>query len=428
MSAVSLAKHAVFRLLGLLLVCDVSGSAQEPRNWTDKTGQFSIDATFVSQDKGSVRIRDLEGRTIRVPKNKLSQADLRYVASLNESAKSGGPEESRDAATLERTLSTKLQGPPVPGQGDETLQDFLQRLNVTYFLDERSLRNLGLTPAIGVETSVTAANLSEQLDAVLGEKALAWYRLRTVLVICTAEDAGRKFPETVVYPVAFRGNQFEGLARRVTQVEPSSWESVGGPGRLFPLNPGMVIRQSAVVHRQLVNVLPVRPLPHQYEHPLDDVVISLQISEGGWRELTSQLQSQLDRVVRGSPRVERSSEAETKFTVDLSEVTAADTLDLVLGTVGCTWLEMPYGLELVSETDAEMKMETRDVTIPFANPRDPHFTIQLVSTICAPKSWEGLGGPGRIQHKGGRTFTIVQSQPVFRELNQLLSDLRGSRR
>ena len=40
MSAVSLAKHVVFSLLGFFLVCDVSGSAQKPRNWTDKTGQF----------------------------------------------------------------------------------------------------------------------------------------------------------------------------------------------------------------------------------------------------------------------------------------------------------------------------------------------------------------------------------------------------
>ena len=428
MSAVSLARHVGFGLLGLFLVCNASGSAQEPRNWTDMTGQFSIDATYVSQDKGSVRIRDLEGRTIRVPKSKLSRTDLRYVETLNESAKSGGPKESRDAAALERALTTKLQDAPIPGQLDETLQEFLERLNLTYFVDKRSLGKLGLTPATGVETSVAAGNLSEQLDAVLTPKELAWYRLRTVLVICASEDAGRKFPETVVYPVAFRGNQFEGLARRVMQVEPSSWESLGGPGRLFSLNPGLVIRQSAVVQRQLVNVLRVRPLPHRYEHPLDDVVINLKISEGGWHELTTQLQSQSGRVVRGLPRVERSREAETKFTVDLKEVTAADALDLVLGTVGCTWLEMPYGLELVSDTDAEMKVETRDVFIPFANPRDPHYTIQLVSTICGPESWEGSGGPGRIRHKGGLAFTIVQSQPVFRELNQLLSDLKGSRR
>ena len=428
MSAMSLVRPLVFSLMGFFSVCHVSGSAEEPRNWTDKTGQFSIDATFVSQDKGSVRIKDLEGRTVRVPKSKLSQADLRYLKSLEEAKGPEDSEQSRDAATLERALTAKLQGPPVPGQGNETLQDFLERLNVTYFLDERSLRKIGLTPAIGVETSVTAGNLSEQLDAVLGEKALAWYRLRTVLVICTAEDAGRKFPETVVYPVAVRGNGFQVLARRVMQVEPSSWESVGGPGRLFPLNPGMVISQSSVVHRQLVNVLRVRPLAHRYEHPLDDVVINLQISEGGWQELTSQLQSQLDRVVRGSPRIGRSGDADPEFTIDLREVTAADALDLVLGTVGCTWLEMPYGLELVSETGPTMKMETRDVTIPFADPRDPHFTIQLVATICAPESWEGLGGPGRIKHKGGRTFTIVQSQPVFRELNQLLSDLKGFQR
>lgn len=54
------------------------------RTWSDLTGKFKVDATFVSLDSGTVTLRRADGKTLSVPFNKLSLADQKFVEQQQE--------------------------------------------------------------------------------------------------------------------------------------------------------------------------------------------------------------------------------------------------------------------------------------------------------------------------------------------------------
>lgn len=68
----------------LLTIAPVAIAApkQAERNWTDKTGRFSLSATFEGVEEGKVLLKKNSGTVIRVPLDKLSSADQEAVAEL----------------------------------------------------------------------------------------------------------------------------------------------------------------------------------------------------------------------------------------------------------------------------------------------------------------------------------------------------------
>ncbi len=105
--------------------------ARELRRWSDATGKYSVEATFVELRDGNVRIRRKSGRVISVPIDRLSKADQRYVRDLlkreraararsqdaneaNETGKSK-PAGSREASSLNLSGWSQFRGPG--GQG-----------------------------------------------------------------------------------------------------------------------------------------------------------------------------------------------------------------------------------------------------------------------------------------------------------------------
>ena len=66
-------------LIGLLVV---NLSAKEPnRTWTSADGR-NIEARFIDEEKGKVRIRRTDGRVFNIPLDNLSEDDQKYVKSL----------------------------------------------------------------------------------------------------------------------------------------------------------------------------------------------------------------------------------------------------------------------------------------------------------------------------------------------------------
>lgn len=78
-------------LIGLLAV---AGNSSFGREWTDSTGEFSVEAELLQLKDGKVRLRRKDGRTITVPLSKLSKKDLQYLAALARSLKKPPAEES----------------------------------------------------------------------------------------------------------------------------------------------------------------------------------------------------------------------------------------------------------------------------------------------------------------------------------------------
>jgi hypothetical protein len=57
----------------------------QPRTWTDRGGKFTVEATFVELHDGTIGLLRADGKRIDVPLEKLSDADVKYVHSLEES-------------------------------------------------------------------------------------------------------------------------------------------------------------------------------------------------------------------------------------------------------------------------------------------------------------------------------------------------------
>ncbi|MCH8046320.1 MAG: hypothetical protein IID44_21640 [Planctomycetes bacterium] len=66
-------------LVGLLLMV---GSPATAREWTSRTGKFSVEADLVDVKDGKVRLEQKGGKIITVPVSELSKADRKYLASI----------------------------------------------------------------------------------------------------------------------------------------------------------------------------------------------------------------------------------------------------------------------------------------------------------------------------------------------------------
>ncbi len=53
-----------------------------PRTWTDKSGRFSIEATFVSEENGVVKLLRKDGKQANIPLDKLSDADQAFIRQM----------------------------------------------------------------------------------------------------------------------------------------------------------------------------------------------------------------------------------------------------------------------------------------------------------------------------------------------------------
>jgi hypothetical protein len=400
--------------VGLVLLCQAVVRSQEARTWTDKTGGFSIEAVLTSQSKTVIGLKTADGRLIKVPKSKLSQSDLDHLRSL---ATTPTKPSAPSASAAERMLSARLEGAPVAVNPEETLAGFLGRIGVPFFVDRASLNKIGLDQDVPINSDSEASSLSDQLDALLASKELTWYRLRTVLVVTSRESAERNAMETLAYRIPIPRNDASAVIDRIESVDPSSWESLGGPGTIAVLPGVVMIRQTGQVHRQLKRQLKLRSILQPYTHPLDNELVSVGMTEGTLGEFARQLETQLNRKVT----VSDSATDEVRLTAKLGNVAATDALDLLLAQCNWEWMEDRNGLELVPDASARQRLEDRRVTIPPASPQLSSLIQNSVIKLVEPRSWAPLGGAGQIRHVAGNGFQISQTQPIFRKLDRLIA-------
>jgi len=89
------------------------------RKWTDSTGRFSVEAEFVEFVGGQVALKKTDGELIRLPLERLSEADQQHVQSLTApAAVSQPPSSGRKQTTAASPDTTPAQaGPPSSGDG-----------------------------------------------------------------------------------------------------------------------------------------------------------------------------------------------------------------------------------------------------------------------------------------------------------------------
>ncbi|MFC1596577.1 thermonuclease family protein [Planctomycetota bacterium] len=70
------------------------------RNWTNKSGEFRVEAAFVSMAMGKVKLRKADGEEVTLPWEQLSAADQQWIEEEKTSASSARTRLSRDSRIL----------------------------------------------------------------------------------------------------------------------------------------------------------------------------------------------------------------------------------------------------------------------------------------------------------------------------------------
>jgi hypothetical protein len=90
-------------------------AAKESRQWTDKTGKFTIQASYLSCDSGTVNLKKEDGKRLAVPLNRLSTTDQAYVRKQILAAREAAKSQKEDKP--ERIEKRKPAGPPANDRG-----------------------------------------------------------------------------------------------------------------------------------------------------------------------------------------------------------------------------------------------------------------------------------------------------------------------
>ncbi len=103
-------------LASILVLCVVSlGTSQEAATWTDSSGKFKIQASFVRMEGNQVVLKKSDGSEVKVPLSKLSSASQQLAKGASASSKPLKPNASSNAA------SSKLNA-------DATIEQFLDHM------------------------------------------------------------------------------------------------------------------------------------------------------------------------------------------------------------------------------------------------------------------------------------------------------------
>ena len=81
----------------------------DERTWTDKTGKFKVTGELVKVEDGKVVLRRTDGKEIKVPLARLSDADRQYVSRYEGDSSSAGQPENKAVADVATRFFTDLR-------------------------------------------------------------------------------------------------------------------------------------------------------------------------------------------------------------------------------------------------------------------------------------------------------------------------------
>ena len=137
-------------------------------------------------------------------------------------------------------------------------------------LDNRALTDVGIGTDTPVTKNLKDVSLRSALRLMLRELGLTYVIQDEVLMITTPEEAESRLT-TVFYPVADlvtfrdksgeRWSDFDSLIEMITStVKPTTWDAVGGPGSICPIElanktEGIALSQTQEVHEEIAEFL-----------------------------------------------------------------------------------------------------------------------------------------------------------------------------
>ena len=459
---------AVPKRLSLVLVCLHLGAAEAAtaRQWTDRSGSYSVEAELVKVEDGRVHLKKPDGKIVTVPQDRLSDVDQRYLKSLSKGSREKEPSPvpkksasgagkgparnvllkvGRSAIEQELAKRTRYAFNQVPLRG--VLSHFEEANQIPIFLDQKSLQAIGLQADTPVTAKGEADSLEKALETLFKPLGLTWIIRDEVLFVTTPEYA-HTYVETRVYRVLPANQNLNGLIQQIVdKVSPKSWDRAGGPGAIlaWPLG-ALVVSQTYAVQHELEQQYPrllqaVVPLeakalrrPVVGKPTLKDILTQSAVCEFHETPLKTFVRNLAERNRIKVTLDEQSLEAaglglDTPITCALRGLKLESELALILDQLGLVWTVK--GNELVITTPAgeasrllTIEYNVRDLVYAI-EPPDNELVRRIILTSVAPATWSQVGGPGSLAAaEDGGALDVKQTFRIHLRIDRLLGDIR----
>ncbi len=453
-----------------MLVCLHLGAAEAAaaRQWSDRSGSYSVEAELVKVEDGRVHLKKPDGKIVTVPQDRLSDVDQRYLKSLSQgsldiepppvpkkpvSGAGKGPARNvllkvgRSAIEQELAKRTRYAFHEVPLRG--VLAHFEAANQIPIFLDQKSLQAIGLQADTPVTATGEADSLEQALETLFKPLGLTWMIRDEVLFVTTPEYA-HTHVETRVYRVlpANQNLNLDGLIQQIVdKVSPKSWDRAGGPGAIlaWPLG-ALVVSQTYAVQHELEQQYPrllqavVPPEAKAMRRPgfakptLKDILTQPAVCEFHETPLKTFVRNLAERNRIKVTLDETSLEAaglglDTPITCALRGLKLESELALIFDQLGLVWTVKENELVITTPAGEASRLLTieynvRDLVYAL-EPPDNELVRRIILTSVAPATWSQVGGPGSLSAaEDGGALDVKQTFRIHLQIDRLLGDIR----
>ena len=146
---------------------------------------------------------------------------------------------------------------------DEAMRFFVEQHDVPILLDNRALRNAGVSTETPVTLQIEGVTLRSALRLILRDLELT-YLIDDEVMVVTTPEVSEQLPSTRIYPVCdlietgdvVGTADYGTLIRVITRtISPDSWEETGGTGRIEAGFGCVTITQTQEVHNEIEDLL-----------------------------------------------------------------------------------------------------------------------------------------------------------------------------
>ncbi len=457
-----------------------------PESWADVGGLAEIVATknavIVKQTyEAHVQIERLL-RRIELLRQQLDKSPQGFVTTpfwLDKGVDSPAADDIR--GKLESKVTLACAEMPL----NDLIAAIGREFEIRTLIDTLALDEVGLDVRCPVTSHLKGVSLQSALNMILREIELTWTIVDDLLLITTPEVCEYNLI-TVVYPVydlfgkdasdkpghvddwPLYGDLFFTIT---TNVAPESWDEVGGMGTIegFPVAGSIVVRNTMEAHQSLGQFLdalrktrrlyvdwdgytqPPRVIFHDRFESEEHAQIELALDQQARLECIEQplerifkwlskehgINFELDRRALDDVGIG----GDTPITVSVRGVSLRSALRIMLRELELTFLVQDEVVMITTPEECEEDLVTGFYPVfdifSWASHFDrdePEFwdydsLIELITTTCAPESWDEVGGPGMLDSLPMcGCLVLSQTMDTHEEVAALLESIRNWQR
>ena len=428
----------------------------QPTEWEEVGGSCRLEPTGQPRD----------GRFVLTASPSVRREIMTLIRTMTDATKAKSPVSmvpflTENAAALnavERPVTLDVVDVPLY----KVLREIGRQIRMPIALDARSLEEMGVMTDEPVTDRCRGLRASDALARILRNLELTWQCLGGGLMVTHQETAMIR-QSTAVFDVHDLVMCVDGTPDLdslhdmiTTTIDPSSWDSVGGPGSLHAVrlekHTLLVVSQTQEVLREIKSLFDRARRAKKEHHPVlrprrEDWAAFAKVLDGlvRWHfdevpldEATAAVSATLGVDVYLDRRSfdEMGVEADMPVSLPDGEYVAGDALARMLRPHELTCLVAHGGLVITHCQTAMNRLDTvlfdvTDLVIMSDGTRDLDSLFDIVTTTIDPCSWDCVGGAGSLDAMCLEEHTLLvvsQTQEVLQEIESLFDRVRRAKK